>query len=96
MSERELEMAFYRAMQRNNAYLDPFTVMEIITLIKPIAGISLDTLRSSEKFSLKLQSVLEHMSYVFKKFGVEDPENTAENIVKEVLDYCLKACPRDS
>jgi len=83
-------------MQKYNAYLDPFTVMEVLTLLKPIAGIPLDNIRSDEGLSLKLQSVIDHMSYIFKKLGVDNPEDIARNIVEEVLEYCLKVCPRDS
>ena len=96
MSERELEIAFYRAMQRSNAYLDPFTVMEVITLLKPIAGIPLETIKSDETLNFKLQSVIEHIGYIFKKLGVDEPEETAKSIVEEVLEHCLRVCPKNS
>ena len=96
MESRKIEIAFYRVMQKYNAYLDPFSVMEVVTLLKPIAGIPAETLESDESLSLKLQSVIDHISYIFGKLGVEDPREVAEKMVKEVLDECRRTCPRGS
>ena len=96
MDTRKIEVAFYRVMQKYNAYLDPFTVMEVVTLLKPIAGLPLDLISSDESLSFKLQSVVEHMSYIFGKLGVESPEETARKMVEEVLEECRRSCPRDS
>jgi hypothetical protein len=94
LGTRELEVIFYRVMQKHGAYLDPFTVMEVVTLLKPIAGIPLNKIMSDEGLSLKLRSVVDYIDYILKRLGFDNHENIAKSMVEEVIEECQRTCPK--
>ena len=82
------EAIIRRAMQKYNAFTDPFSLASLATLLKPVAGLSLEDIRSDERASLQLESAIEYLELLYRKAGVEDPRATAEAVILEVLEAC--------
>jgi len=73
-----------------NAPIDPFSLIELYTLLKPLIGLDPETARSIR--DLEYMSVVEYLASSFKRLGVEEPESTAEELIGRVLNRCLKEC----
>ncbi|MEB3846271.1 MAG: hypothetical protein GSR83_04395, partial [Desulfurococcales archaeon] len=79
-----------REALRLNAPIDPFGLIELYTLLKPLFG--LDPVTARETRSLEYMSAIEYLSGSFKKLGVEDPEELASKLIDRVLSKCLDGC----
>lgn len=82
-----MEAALRRAMQASGAFTDPFTLMEIATILKPLARGGPKSIES-EGGRLVLESAVSHLAMVFDKINVDNPRGTAERIVMAALREC--------
>ncbi|GAB6147596.1 hypothetical protein [Stetteria hydrogenophila] len=80
----ELVGVLSRALQRRGASLDPFTLMELATLVRHAASgggpAGSDAVGSARAF---LRDALE-------RSFVEEPERVADDVVREALEYCRR------
>ena len=88
----QLEYAIRRAIQKHGAYIDPFSLLELATLLKPLLGMPKDVLEKDEKLNYKLASVVQYLESSFRRAGLEEPEYLARSVVEEVLATCRKNC----
>ncbi|MEB3756193.1 MAG: hypothetical protein GSR79_04975 [Desulfurococcales archaeon] len=73
-----------------NAPLDPFGLIELYTLLKPLLG--LDPVTAKRTRELEYMSALEYLVGSFKKLGVDDSENLASLLIDRILARCLDGC----
>ncbi|MEB2837199.1 MAG: hypothetical protein GSR80_000397 [Desulfurococcales archaeon] len=94
MSADPLEAALRRAMQAAGAFTDPFTLMEVATILRPLIHGGPGSLET-ERGRLVLESAVSHLALVFDKVNVEDPRGKAESIIMRALRECWSTgCPR--
>ncbi|MEB3851941.1 MAG: hypothetical protein LRS49_05135 [Desulfurococcales archaeon] len=82
-----LEAALRRSMQRRGVFTDPFTLMEVATLLRRLAEGGPGSVEG-EKGSLILESTISHLALVFEKINVERPREKAEAVVLDALREC--------
>ncbi len=73
-----------RVLVENGLTLDPFTLLELATMMQPL-------LRDPEK-PYASESARNTVLPVFRKMGVENPEETAEKLVAEIARRCRVLC----
>jgi len=86
-SSGPLEAALRRAMQAFGAFTDPFTLMEIATILKPLARGGPESVED-ERGRLVFESAVSHLAMIFDRMNIEDPRGTAEKIVVMALREC--------
>ncbi len=87
-----LEAALRRAMQLEGAFTDPFTLMEVATILRPLVREGPGYLES-DRGKLVLESAVSHLAFILDKINVENPRAKAEIIVKRALEECWsKGC----
>ncbi len=84
-----LETALRRAMQAMGAFTDPFTLMEIATLLRRLAYSGPSSVED-EKGELLLESAISHLAQVFERASVERPTETARAVIQAALRECWR------
>lgn len=90
LDNRRATTVIRREALRLNAPIDPFGLIELYTLLKPLFG--LDPVTAKETRNLEYMSAIEYLSGSFKKLGVEDPEELASRLIDHVLSKCIDGC----
>ncbi|MCE4613935.1 MAG: hypothetical protein F7B60_00160 [Desulfurococcales archaeon] len=73
-----------------NAPLDPFGLIELYTILKPLLG--LDPVTAKKTRELEYMSAVEYLIGSFKKLGVDNPEDLASRLVDRILNRCIDGC----
>jgi hypothetical protein len=89
-----LEAALRRAMQARGAFTDPFTLMEIATLLRRIAREGPESV-ADRRGSLEFESAVDYLAKVFERASVEKPLETARAVIEAALRECWETgCSR--
>ena len=68
-----------RALIRNRVSLDPFTIMEVETLLAP-------AIRGQGG----VEAAVEYVKTIFAKSYVDNPEDVARKVIEEVVETCRR------
>lgn len=70
-----------RALQRHGVSIDPFSIMELATILKP-------TLKGGGSSST--ESAMEFLAGILQRSHVDDADYIASEVVREVVEYCRR------
>ncbi len=73
--------AIRRALQRRGVSIDPFSIMELATILKP-------ALKSGGSSSV--ESAVEFLAGILQRSYVDDADYVAGEVVREVVEYCRR------
>lgn len=85
LGQDELTSIIRRVMAENRAYIDPFTLMEFITVVRPIICRDLEEVMSDEHGSFTLESARLTLARLFRRLRMEDPDKKAMKVTTEIL-----------
>lgn len=84
-SQDQLTSIVRRVMAENRVNVDPFTLMEFMTVLRPLMCIDLKEILSDKRSSRILESARLTLARLFRRLGVKDPEEKALKVTAEVL-----------
>ncbi len=78
-----LTSAIRRALQRRGVSIDPFSIMELATILKP-------ALKDRSSPGSSVESAVEFLAGILERSYVDNPSHVAGEIVKEVVEFCRR------
>ncbi|MCE4607147.1 MAG: hypothetical protein F7B59_07470 [Desulfurococcales archaeon] len=90
MDNRKATTVIRNEALKLNAPLDPFGLIELYTLLKPLLG--LDPVTAKRTRELEYMSAIEYLVSSFKKLGIDEPDTLASQLIDRILDRCLDGC----
>lgn len=84
-SQDQLTSIVRRVMAENKVNVDPFTLMEFMTLLRPLMCMDLEEILSDKRSSRILESARLTLARLFRRLKVKDPEEKALKVTAEVL-----------
>lgn len=79
----KLTYVIRRTLMRHGVSVDPFSLMELATLIKP-------ALRGGGR-QASIESAVEFLAGLLERSYVEEAGRVAESVVREVVEYCRRS-----
>lgn len=72
-----------KALQRRGVSIDPFSIMELATILKP-------ALREGRPPGSSVESAVEFLSGILERSYVDNPGLVAGEIVREIVEQCRR------